>query len=177
MTRRLLTALRSFFHRRLLAPVVQQLTQGVTPRKLAAALAVGCVIAINPFLGTVTIGCLVAGIAFRLNQPVLQIANLLATPAQLLLLLPWVRLGEWMWDAPPVPLNPSQIVAEFSAGPWEFLTRFGRTGVHAASAWLFAAPFLAALVYAIALPLFARWSGARRGVDSAAPPEATSAAS
>lgn len=170
-------ALRSFLRRRILAPVVQQLTQGVTPRKLAAALAVGVVIAVNPFLGTVTVGCVAAGIAFRLNQPMLQLANLLATPAQLLLLVPWVRIGEWMWEAPPMPLDPAQIVAEFSAGPIDFLSRFGRTGVHAASAWLFASPILAALFYALALPVFARWAENRRTGGGNGAPAAGSVAS
>lgn len=153
----------SWWRRRVLAPVVRQLTQGATPSGLAAALAVGTVIAINPFLGTVTSGCLVAGIVLRLNQPALQVANLLATPLQLLLLVPWVRFGEWMWDAPPIPLNPTEIVTEFSSGPFEFLSRFGRTGVHAASAWLFSAPVIAAGIFFPARSLLSRWkpSGSR----------------
>lgn len=157
--------------------MVQQLTQGVTPRKLAVALAVGFVVAINPFLGTATLGCLLAGIALRLNQPALQIANLLATPVQLLLVVPWVRAGEWLWGAPPMPLEPTQIVAEFAAGPLEFLARFGRTGVHAASAWIFAAPLMTALVYFTTLPLLRRGSGAGRRADPTPNPAATRAPS
>lgn len=159
----------AWWRRRVLAPLHRQLTQGVSPHRLAAALAVGAVIAVNPFLGTTTLGCVLAGVLLRLNQPTLQVANLLATPLQLALILPWVRAGEWLWQAPAVPLNPAQIVADFSAAPGEFLARFGRTGVHAASAWIFAAPLIAGAVFLLARPLFTRWANARSATPAVSP--------
>jgi hypothetical protein len=137
----------SWWQRRIVAPLVRQLTQGITPARLALALAVGGVIAINPFLGTTTLGCLAAGVLLRLNQPALQIANLLGVPFQLALIVPWVRAGEWLYGAAPMPVNPAVLVDEFSAGPGRFLERFGLTGVHAGSAWLLSAPLVAAALY------------------------------
>lgn len=137
----------SWCKRRIVAPIARQLTQGITPARLALALAVGGVIAVNPFLGTTTLGCLAAGVLLRLNQPVLQIANLLGVPFQLALIVPWVRAGEWLYGAAPMPVNPALLVGEFSAGPWRFLEHFGLTGLHAASAWLLAAPLLGAALY------------------------------
>ena len=75
-----LPAVPSWWQRRIVDPIARQLTQGTTPARLALALAVGGAIAVNPFLGTTTAGCLAAGALLRLNQPVLQIANLLAAP-------------------------------------------------------------------------------------------------
>ena len=110
---------------RIVAPIARQLTQGITPARLALALAVGGVIAVNPFLGTTTLGCLAAGALLGLNQPVLQIANLLGAPLQIALIVPWVRTGEWLYGAAPMPVNPSLLLGEFSAGPWRFLEHFG----------------------------------------------------
>jgi hypothetical protein len=132
----------SWWKRRVVAPITRQLTQGTTPSQLALALAVGGVIAINPFLGTTTGGCVAAGFLFRLNQPVLQIANVLGAPFQLALIVPWVRAGEWLYRAEPMPIAPTLVAKEFGEGPWKFLQHFGLTGLHAASAWLLAAPLL-----------------------------------
>lgn len=137
----------SWWRRRVVTPIARQLTQGVTPGRLALALAVGGVIAINPFLGTTTLGCLAAGVLLRLNQPVLQVANVLGAPLQLALIVPWVRAGQWLYGAAPRPINPAVLVEEFSAGPWLFLQRFGVTGLHAGSAWLLAAPLLTVAFY------------------------------
>lgn len=137
----------SWWRRRIVAPLVRQLTQGLSPERLALALAIGGVIAVNPFLGTTTLGCVAAGMALRLNQPALQIANLIAVPFQLALILPWVRAGEWLYGAASMPLDPTVLATEFAAGPGRFLARFGLSGLHAASAWLLAAPLLGAAFY------------------------------
>ena len=137
----------SWWQRRVVRPLSGQLTQGITPARLALALAIGGVIAVNPFLGTTTVGCIAAGVLLRLNQAVLQIANVLSAPAQLALILPWVRAGEWLYGAAAMPINPAELAAQFSADPWRFLERFGLTGLHAGTAWLLAAPLLTAVFF------------------------------
>jgi len=142
----------SWWKRRVVSPIGRQLTQGATPSRLALALAVGGVIAVNPFLGTTTAGCVAAGFLLRLNQPVLQVANVLGAPFQLALIVPWVRAGEWLYRAEPMPIFPTQIVEEFYAGPWQFLQHFGLTALHAVTAWLLAAPLLGVALYLVLRP-------------------------
>ena len=143
----------SGWRRRVIDPLGRQLTQGLSPERLALALAIGGVIAVNPFLGTTTLGCYVAGVALRLNQPALQIANLLGAPLQLVLIVPWVRAGEWLYRSAPMSLNPALLVEEFAASPVRFLERFGTSGLHAATAWLIAAPLIGAALYFALRPL------------------------
>jgi len=142
----------TWWRRWILAPIAGQLTQGVTPARLALALAIGGVIAVNPFLGTTTLGCLAAGALLGLNQPVLQVANLLGAPLQIALIVPWVRAGEWLYGAAPMPVNPARLLGDFSAGPWRFLEHFGLTGLHAASAWLLCAPLLVTVFFFVLHP-------------------------
>ena len=137
----------SWWKRRVVSPIGRQLTQGASPSRLALALAVGGVIAVNPFLGTTTAGCVAAGVLLRLNQPVLQIANVLGAPFQLALIVPWVRGGEWLYRADPMPISPTQIMEEFHAGPLQFFQHFGLTALHAVTAWLLAAPLLGFVLY------------------------------
>ena len=75
------------------------LRQGVSPRRLAITLALGFAIGCIPVIGIPTVLC--AGLAFglRLNLPAIQAANYAAMPFQLALILPFVRLGEWIFSS------------------------------------------------------------------------------
>jgi uncharacterized protein (DUF2062 family) len=141
-----------FFQRRVLAPIIRQLTQGTNPAKLALALAIGTTIAINPFIGTTTLGCFAAGILLGLNQPALQVANVLGAPLQLLLIVPWVRTGEWLFGAAPMPINPAVLAEQFSSAPFAFLQRFGLTSLHAGIAWLLSAPIIGFILFLLLRP-------------------------
>ena len=148
----------SFWQRRLLAPLRAQLTQGVTPDKLALTLAVGTACSLLPFLGGTTLLNLGAGLALRLNQPILQTVNYLLSAAQIALILVYVRLGEAIWRAPAMPLSISQLMTAFRADPWAFLQHFGWTGIHAATAWLISAPLIVAAIYFPLRPVMRRFA-------------------
>ncbi|MCX6954521.1 MAG: DUF2062 domain-containing protein [Verrucomicrobia bacterium] len=146
----------SFWQRRLIAPLRAQLTQGVTPDRLALTLAVGTACSLLPFLGFTALLNLGVGLALRLNQPILQVLNQLLGPLQLVLILAYVRAGEWIWRAEPVPLSIPTLVAAFRADPWAFLERFGLTGVHAATAWFVSVPLIVAVLYYPLRPVLRR---------------------
>lgn len=69
------------------------LRQGISPRRLALTLALGFVVGCIPVVGLPTAICAVIALAFRLNQPAIQLANYLAMPFQVALILPLLRLG------------------------------------------------------------------------------------
>ena len=140
----------SFWRRRITGPVRRQLTLGVTPDRLAVTFAVGAVCSLFPFLGFTSLLNLGAGLALRLNQPVLQTLNQLLGPVQLALILLYVRAGESLWGASGDPFTIGEMLSAFRDLPMaEFLTRFGWAGIHAFTAWLITAPLLAAAVYQI----------------------------
>jgi uncharacterized protein (DUF2062 family) len=140
----------SLWTRRVVTPLRTQLTQGVTPDRLAFTLGVGTACSLLPFLGFTSLLNLGVGIALRLNQPVLQALNQLLGPVQIALILGYVRVGERIWQAPAMPLSPATLIDTFRADPAAFLVRFGWTGVHAATAWALSVPFIIVAIY---LPL------------------------
>lgn len=152
----------SFWQRRLLGPIRRQLTQGVTPDQVALTLAVGTACSLLPFLGFTSLLNLGVGLWLGLNQPILQTLNQLLGPLQLGLILVYVRLGEKIWLAPPMPLSVSTLVHAFRASPAAFLQRFGWTGVHAATAWLLSVPLIVAGLYFSLRPVLRKF--ARRTV-------------
>jgi uncharacterized protein (DUF2062 family) len=106
-----------------------------------------------PIFGTTTVLCAALCLALRLNQPASQLANHLMYPVQIPMILVFVRLGERLAGAPPMPFSPMRLAAELEAGLLPFLKRFGATGLHAVLGWLVVAPMVAAAVYLVLLPI------------------------
>src|SRR5580693_10789122 len=73
------------------------LRQGISPRRLALTLALGFAIGCIPVVGIPTLVCAALALALRLNLPAIQAANYLVMPLQLLLIVPFVRLGGWLF--------------------------------------------------------------------------------
>ena len=142
-----------FLRRRIRDPIRQQLTQGLSPEKIALSIAVALAIAVNPIVGTTTILCFAAAWALRLNQPIVQAINWSSYALQLLLIFPFIRFGEWLFRAPRENRKLEQLVAMMRANLPEAVRQLGTTLGHAFAAWLAAAPFLVAVIYAAALPL------------------------
>ena len=144
---------RSFWKRRIVDPIVAQLTQGVTPEKIAITLAVGSALALFPILGSTTLLCFLVGIALKLNQPIVQTINQALWPAQIPSIFFCIRLGERLFRTPPVSLNLRAMTQLFWDHPAQFLSQFGATALHAVAAWLLLAPFATIILYFAVRPL------------------------
>lgn len=152
----------SFWQRRLVAPLRAQLTQGVTPDKIAFTVAVGTACSVVPFFGFTTLLNVGVGVWLRLNHPILQTVNYLLGPVQLALILVYVRIGEFIWRAPPMPISITQLLQAFRADPRAFLQHFAWTGVHAATAWLLSVPLIVASLYYVLRPAMRRFAARRK---------------
>lgn len=136
--------------------VVDLLRQGVTPERLALSLALGVALGVFPVLGTTTALCALAALILRLNLPVIQLVNYVVYPAQIALLIPFCRLGEWMFRAPQLPLSVAQIAALFHASYSHALRALWVSMCHAVVAWCLIAPLAVALMYGILLLVLKR---------------------
>jgi uncharacterized protein (DUF2062 family) len=71
----------------------------LSSENVALALAAGLVLGIFPMYGVPTILCILASFTMRVNFPALQIVNQLSWPLQVVLLMPFARLGSRMVPA------------------------------------------------------------------------------
>lgn len=138
-------------NKRIVDPILAQLRQGITPEKLALSLALGAVLGVFPVLGISTFACLFLGVALRLNQPILQLANYTVAFIQVPLAIVFLRLGEQLWGAPTLPFDYEIMMAAFRASPLGFFQQFGLSMLHAISAWLITAPFVLGFLYPVFL--------------------------
>ncbi len=105
------------------------LRQGISPRRLALTLALGFAIGCIPVVGIPTALCLVLALMLRLNVGAIQAANYIAMPLQVMLILPFVRLGNWMFASGAQPA--------LTHGSGVYMAReFGSMAGQAMAAWL-----------------------------------------
>jgi uncharacterized protein (DUF2062 family) len=147
---------RRFLRRRLVEPVLDLLRQGVTPEKLALSLAFGLIVGIFPVLGVSTVLCTVLAIVLRLNLPAIQLVNYLASPLQLALIIPFVRVGEHLLGLPPQPLSISEGLRIMATGVLHAIVVLWDAIVHAALGWIVIGPALIFVLYRALKPLLVR---------------------
>lgn len=138
----------SFWQRRVRDPIIALFTQGITPDRVALTLAVGTACSLFPFLGFTSLLNLGVGLWLRMNQPILQTLNQLLGPLHLVMIVLYVRLGEWLWRMHDDRFTLAEMLRFFrEASLGEFLHRFGWAGIHAFTAWALTTPLLIAGIY------------------------------
>jgi uncharacterized protein (DUF2062 family) len=163
-----MSAIASFLQRRLIAPLLLLLRQGVTPEKLALSIALGASVAVIPVLGVSTVVCALLALWLRLNMPAIQLVNYLLMPVQLLLIIPFLRFGEKLAGAPRFPVTLESGLALLSHGIVNAVRILWDAIVHATFGWLVLAPFAAALLYFFLRHLFRRLAPARAAIPNPA---------
>jgi uncharacterized protein (DUF2062 family) len=129
--------------------LMQALQQGTSPRKLALTCALGMVIGIFPVYGSTTLLCFAFALLFRLNVVVIQAVNYLLTPVQLILLIPFMQGGIWLFGWPPIVLELDVLIARFQSDFWGLLAEIGNLVGGGIVLWLLIAlPLLLALFFA-----------------------------
>ncbi len=120
------------------------LRQSISPQRLALTLALGVAVGCLPVIGVPTLICAALAVALRLNLPAIQAANYAVMPLQLLLIVPFVRLGGRLFGSGRATAAGSMLHA-----PWMgLLTQAGGLAGQALLAWLLIAiPAVALLTF------------------------------
>jgi uncharacterized protein (DUF2062 family) len=129
----------------------------LTPQKLALTFCIGIAIGIIPLVWGTSLLCIVLAYAFRLNQIALQSVNFLLWPVHLALLVPFFKLGVWLFPwGPPLPqhifANPARDFGRSS------LSIIGWTTLKALAVWMATVLPAALLAYLILSAVIARKS-------------------
>jgi uncharacterized protein (DUF2062 family) len=147
---------KNWLHRKLLDSLLVLLTQGISPNSLALCVAIGVVVGNIPVLGVSTIICTIVALIFRLNLPAIQLVQAAMAPTQLLLIIPFVRLGEWIMRTPAQAVSIKAAFALMAQGIWHSVIVLKDAILHASVAWALIAPFSIYLIYRLLTPLFQR---------------------
>ena len=124
-----------WLYRRLVLPFLALLRMGATPEQLAWSIAAGLMIGINPMLGTTTLLCLAIAFLFRLNVAASQLANHVVYPLQILLFIPFIRVGSRLFHTAAMPLSSSDLLHAARTAPLALTRQLWTWEWHAVLLW------------------------------------------
>lgn len=139
-------SVREFFRHRLLRPLLCLLRDGITTRRMAWSLALGMVIGVNPSVGITTLLVVALAWIFGLNQVASQIGTHVVAPFHLLLFVPFIEAGVYLFRTRHMPLSAAQI-KHLSHHPLRMVQEIWQWEWHALIIW--------ALVATVVTPLLA----------------------
>eukprot|EP01018_Ginkgo_biloba_P013160 Gb_21067 [translate_table: standard] len=148
---------------KVLDPFLVILRRGLEPKLLSISAALGITLGVFPVYGVTIILCAIAASCLgpSCHVPTLMLANLIATPLEIGLLVPFLRLGEWASGGEHFLLT-SDALWKLLSGQANHAIVYGL--LHALIGWAILAPLLLGCFYVIFFPLF--WCLIRRfGVD------------
>jgi uncharacterized protein (DUF2062 family) len=146
------------FNRKHISNVLREaLRTGTTPRQLALTFALGFVISIFPIVGTTTWICLGLAIVFRLNIAIIQIVNYLAFPVQLVLILPFINIGSFVFNLNPFPYTQHELIAMLKTNFWGLVSEAGISLGSGVVIWSLVSIPLFLSVFYLTFILFSRW--------------------
>jgi len=112
--------------------------QGLSPVKLSLVIALGMTLSVFPLLGTTTLICTFVSILFNLNLPVIQLANYVAFPLQVILFFPFLKLGKTIFNISLEPITRAQLVLTFEEGFFHALQSLSSYLITACLGWALA---------------------------------------
>ncbi|KAJ0086750.1 hypothetical protein Patl1_07326 [Pistacia atlantica] len=142
-----------WFNKKVIDPLLQILQRGAEPKQLAFSTALGLTLGVFPICGVTVFLCGIAIAVFksRCHAPSMMLANFIATPIELSLVVPFLRFGEALTGGPHFPLT-SDALKRVLTGKASQEVLF--SVAHAVMGWIVASPFILAALYMIFLPVF-----------------------
>ena len=144
------------WRRKVVRPINEFLRQGLTPQKLSLTIALGITLGVIPVLGSTVLLCTLAAFAFRLNLAAIQLVNWLVYPFQLALLIPFYRMGGWIFRTPPSELSVVHILELIRINALHAIETLWTVTIHALAAWLLLGSIATGLLYLLLVPVLCR---------------------
>ncbi|HKL07174.1 MAG TPA: DUF2062 domain-containing protein [Bacteroidales bacterium] len=146
-----------YIHNKLLKPLVNFLKEGLSPEKLALSVALGITIGIIPVLGITTIMCALVAVIFRINMPAIQLINYFVYPLQLILFIPFLKMGAFIFPSEGLVFSLSFISGLLQQDFWLAAQLFWKANLGAMIIWFGISPFLVAIIYYSIFPVFKKF--------------------
>ncbi len=99
--------------RALKSKTVALFKQGLTPIELTQSILVAALFSIIPILGVTTILLTGFSLKRKLNLPIMIAISYLAWPLQILMIIPFINIGEYIFSVPQSHHSVEEIIASF----------------------------------------------------------------
>lgn len=136
------------------------LKSGITPKKLALTCALGVIIGIFPLWGVTTLLCFAIAAIFRVNVVVIMLVHYFVYPLQLILILPFIKVGTYLFGINPIPYALAELNHRFSADFFNELKQVGLAIILGVGVWAVVSIPLFLIVYFSSHHFFNKWEKA-----------------
>jgi uncharacterized protein (DUF2062 family) len=119
----------------------------MSPSKLGLGMAWGLVLGIIPLIGISTLLSAIVAFVFRINMGVIQLVNYLVYPLQLLLFVPFIKLGIYSFGANPLPYPIEEIWSRLQTNFLYTISDIWLTNLLGILVWLIISPILYMATY------------------------------
>jgi uncharacterized protein (DUF2062 family) len=143
----------NIWHRKIVKPILTLLKQGISHEKIALSIAVGTALGIFPILGATTVLCALAAFVLRLNLPAIQLINIVVYPLQLFLLLPFLKVGGWLFGDQRFSQIGNEIIDLIRNDVWSSFGVLWDLTVYAVVLWLIISPLVTVVLYKVLKPV------------------------
>jgi uncharacterized protein (DUF2062 family) len=146
--------LKRFFKKRIISPLLYYLKQGMQPKKLALALSLGLCFGVMPLLGVNTILLTLLAFIFKLNIPTIQLVNLSVYAFQIVLYVPFLKLGQMIFVKQKSDIIINNLLLQSGKGFWNNLVLLWNLNLSGLIIWaLISVPF-GFIIYYLSLEFF-----------------------
>jgi hypothetical protein len=130
------------------------LKQGLTPKELSQSIIVSGLISTIPILGVSTFMITTVSLKRKLNLPVMISLSYLMWPVQILLIIPFIRVGEFIFSVPRHHHTVEEIINSFQSSFFQTLSQLSFELLCGLGGWLLTAVPIAVGIYWVSLLFF-----------------------
>ena len=127
------------------------LKQGLTPKELSQSIIMSGLISTIPILGVSTFMITTVSFKRKLNLPVMIALSYLMWPVQIMLIIPFIRVGEFIFSVPRNHHTVEEIISSFQNSFFQTLSQLSFELLCGLGGWLFTAVPVAVVVYWVSL--------------------------
>lgn len=123
--------------------------QGLTPKELNQSIIVSGLISVIPIIGVSTFMISTVSLKTKLNLPVMIALSYMMWPVQILLIIPFIRMGEFIFSIPPNHHTVEEIISSFQNSFFKTLSHLSFELLCGLGGWLFIAVPVAIGIYLV----------------------------
>ena len=144
--------------RALKSKTVALFKQGLTPIELTQSILVAALFSIIPILGVTTILLTGFSLKRKLNLPIMIAISYLAWPLQILMIIPFINIGEYFFSVPQSHHSVDEIIASFQESFFGTLSQLSFELLCGFGGWLLTAVPFFILIYLVSNFLISKFS-------------------
>jgi uncharacterized protein (DUF2062 family) len=138
--------------------IVALFKQGLTPIELTQSILVAALISIIPILGVSTFLLTVLSLKRKLNLPVMIAISYLTWPLQIVLFIPFINIGEYIFSVPQSNHSVEEIIASFQETFFGTLSQLSFELLCGFGGWLLTAVPFFTVIYLVSNFLISKFS-------------------